>query len=63
MSERHFGTSSKMTTIESVCVYVSAEYSSFGSAIALYTSLFVMTKLPCCNHTRFHSPPKAPEAC
>ena len=47
-----------MATIESV----SAEYSSVGSTIALYTLHFVETEILCCDHTRFHSPPKAPEA-
>ena len=42
-------------------MYVSAEYSSVGSTIALYTLHFVETEIPCCDHTCFHSPPKAPE--
>ena len=49
MSEMHFREFSKMSTIES---YVSAEYSSVGSTIALYTLHFVETKIPCCDHNR-----------
>ena len=43
-------------------VYVSAEYSSVGSTTALYTLHFVEIAMPCCDHTRFQNPPKAPEA-
>ena len=39
-----------------------AEYSSVGSTIALYTWHFVEIVMPCCNHTRFQSPSKVPEA-
>ena len=30
--------------------------------LPMYTLHFVETEIPCCDHTRFHSPPKAPEA-
>ena len=32
-------------------MYVSIEYSSVGSIIALYTFHFVVTEIPCCDHT------------
>ena len=35
---------------------------NIGSTIVLYTLHSVETVMPCCDHTRFHSPPKAPEA-
>ena len=43
-------------------MYVSAEHNSLGSTISLYTLHFVETAIPCCDHTRSHSPPQAPEA-
>ena len=50
MSKMHLGQFSK----------VSVEYSSVGSSVALYTLHFMDTLIPCCDHTRFQSPPKAP---
>ncbi|KAI0240750.1 hypothetical protein LSAT2_008472 [Lamellibrachia satsuma] len=41
---------------------IRAEYSSVGSTTALYTLHFVEIAMPCCDHTCFKSPPKAPEA-
>ena len=43
-------------------MYVSAEHSSAGNTIALYTLHFVEIVMPSCDHTRLPSPPNAPEA-
>ena len=42
-------------------VYVSAEYSSVGSTLALYTLHFVETVIPCYDHSHFQNPTNAPE--
>ena len=53
------GKFSNVATTES---YVSAEYSSVDSTVVLYTLHFVDIEIPCCDHTRFLNPHKAPEA-